>query len=103
MAEHTPTPWHWGNLYSDGSGPATLRGPKNEDVAVPYLDYSPEPGEGLDDWGLAISDEDAEFLTRAVNSHDFFRRKLVAIREALGRDEAAYALELVNAALAESE
>lgn len=83
MSEHTPTPWKWDSVYKDGSGPDALRGPNNEDVAVPFLDWSPEPGEGLDDWGLEISDADKEFIVRAVNSHDALAAALEKSQEAV--------------------
>lgn len=101
MSEHTPTPWKWDSVYKDGSGPDALRGPNNEDVAVPFLDWSPEPGEGLDDWGLEISDADKEFIVRAVNSFDALVGALELAERALSNSPATFEHELpvIRAAL----
>lgn len=67
MSGHTPGPWAWTNLDDEDScdQPVSLRGSAGDYVIEPYLDWSLEPGEGLDEWGMEISEANARLIAAA--------------------------------------
>src|SRR5690606_13444411 len=62
---HTPGEWKWTRLYDDGSGPLCLVNENDDPVILPFLDWSLEAGEGMDDWGVEVDEDDMRLIAAA--------------------------------------
>jgi hypothetical protein len=70
---HTPGPWRWEGVHDDGSGPLALHA-DSAIVIEPFTDWSLEPGEGLDDWGLHVSEADKRLIAAAPSLYQALDR-----------------------------
>ena len=57
----SPLPWVWDSDLRE------LRDADGESVINAFVEFSLEPGEGIDEQGLEVSPEDAALIVRAVN------------------------------------
>ena len=106
MSELSPGPWVWTNLddENDHDQPVALRDCNGKYVIEPYLGWSLEPGEGLDEWGMEISDDDARLIAAAPDLlHELKAARLELEAYCLAESGEDYNKPSMNAAIAKAE